>query len=149
MPGKIHQIRGDGTYVVNVHGEHIFATNILPLGSDGGAGGLLRAAAQQGEVDVLDQLLEAGVFVEEADARADTALHCAAVGDTEGHAKVCQRLMQAAKASKIADVGFKPNMYGVRPYDLAVSNQSGAVRRAIKPSAMDKEIDGGLSLIHI
>ena len=143
MPGKIHQIRGDGTYVVNVHGEHIFATNILPLGSDGGAGGLLRAAAQQGEVDVLDQLLEAGVFVEEADARADTALHCAAVGGTEGHAKVCQRLKQAAKASKIADFGFKPNVYGVRPYDLAVSNQSGAVRRAIKPSAMDEEIDGG------
>ena len=44
----------------------------------------LVAATAIGEltVDVLDQLLEAGVFVEEADARADTALHCAAVGGT-------------------------------------------------------------------
>lgn len=75
---------------MELHPELLAPTMVLPTGS-GGAGGLLRAAAEAGSLELLDELLDAGVSCFEADHNATTALHLAALG---GHQKVYSRLVK-------------------------------------------------------
>jgi len=104
----------------------------VPFGS-GGGGAMLRGAAREGHVVLVQKLLDARVCVHEASPRAETALHLAARGEDD-HAAVCEMLVKAG-----AD-GFQYSTSGSRAYDLAVSSGSHQVRLAIKPSKDDKEL---------
>ena len=104
----------------------------MPFGS-GGGGAMLRGAAREGHVVLVQKLLDARVCVHEASPRAETALHLAARGEDD-HAAVCEMLVKAG-----AD-GYQYSTSGSRAYDLAVSSGSHQVRLAIKPSKDDKEL---------
>ena len=94
---------------------------------------MLRGAAREGHVVLVQKLLDARVCVHEASPRAETALHLAARGEDD-HAAVCEMLVKAG-----AD-GYQYSTSGSRAYDLAVSSGSHQVRLAIKPSKDDKEL---------
>ena len=59
---------------------------------EGGAGALLRSAAGSGQLQLVSALLDQGISCLVADAKANTALHLAALG---GFASVCRRLVEA------------------------------------------------------
>ncbi len=130
----------DMTYTVSVHSEERVVKAVLPI-SEGGCGGVLRAAADLGSVGVVELLLNAKVSVHEADARARTAMHYAAEHTSTAHARVCEVLVRASLAEPMNAFhsGFTNDLNGTRPYDLALMRQS-ALLRAIKPSQMDKEL---------
>lgn len=131
---KQKQFRPYKLYTVRLSQGRLLQTkSVVPFGT-GGGGALLRNAARNGHHLLVDKLLKAGVYVNEADTRAETALHFAARGVDACHAKVCRLLMKAG-----AD-GFQCSRSGHRPYDHAVTNNSSEVRLAIKPSKDDIEL---------
>ena len=139
-PWKKTMLSSKQIYTLRVHGEEVDVTFVLPCG-EGGCGGLLRAAADLGLVQIVEQLLEAGVSAHEADGRARTALHYAAAHTSEQHALVCERILAAPQDSgQSLNIGFAPDLDGMRPYDLALVRRSSRVRCTIKPSEMDNEL---------
>jgi ankyrin repeat protein len=136
--GKVHGAR-DGGYAVSFAREvlHKREAEVVRV-SSGGAGALLRAAAAQGSLPLLEALLAAGVSVFEADQDCSTALHCAAA---RGHAHTCKALMAAR-----ADPSTK-SMREHSAVDLATSSAHSAVLRVFNPSPSDKDMAEALAAL--
>ena len=102
---------------------------VLAMGQ-GGAGGLLCAAARLGSAPLVDLLISCGCSVFfTTDASANTPLHLSAKG---GFADVCRLLLKAR-----AD-GLMHNSEGVAPSDLTVGHWR--ARRVFLPSASDMDL---------
>ena len=83
------------TWTVRIQDQQQETSSVLPVG-EGGVGGILRAAADQGEVGVVRCLLGANVSANEADCYGNTALHRAASHTSEAHAQICEMLVAAS-----------------------------------------------------
>ena len=112
----------------------IAPTMVLATGV-GGVGALLRAAAEVGALELVDALLAAGVSCFEADPRATTALHVAAL---YGHGPVYSRLLSKAMSSHKGLPHFLVrNLDMKRPLDFMFHGHHVHIGRADKPTASD------------
>lgn len=103
-----------------------------------GLGALLREAAQAGEGQLVDALLDAGISPLLADSNATTPILLAA---EHGHAAVCRRLLQEPE---IARQKHLPDMHGQTP--LQHANRAGpATVRVFDPSPSDLDVERGLN----
>jgi hypothetical protein len=124
LAGRRYDVRlVDGDMMRNMRQQYV----VTP--STGGAGAVLREAAQMGSAELVGALLRKGISVFESDHEAITPLHLASAS---GHADVCNLLVEAG-----AD-GLIPDMRGLTSYDLAISNRHTAVRQIFEPTASDE-----------
>ena len=114
---------------VRVQRHHVLHMPSTPSLLDHGAadelaGALLREASAAGNVELVESLLESNVSLLEADAAANTALHCAA---ESGQLAVCEKLLKhGEKKLKLQDRQLLlevDNAMQLRPCDLANSNE--------------------------
>jgi len=116
------------------------ANHVLPVG-ESGAGALLRAATNDGNVSLVRALLRAGVHVYEASEDGNTALHLAA---THGYDAVYKVLMDKAatfpQRKGPPAHAFTKNVRGMRAFDYMVQGHHIRCTRLMRPSSQYSNI---------
>ena len=131
--GIVRAARGRGLYEVStpsIEARILPAMHVLRV-AEGGAGSLLCEASLSGSLHLVNALIEGGVSVFEADARANTPLHFAV---RRGDASICRRLLAANADAQVQ------NMQHITAWDLSRQCGQSAVRRLFSPSAADRDV---------